>query len=95
MVLRQPVKLFFEQKYEELRALAAGGAQPNLNVGKIKETLIPLPPLEEQKRIVEKIEQLMGLCDELEAKLRKARGDSEKLMEMVVRGLLEGAVAQK
>jgi len=32
----------------------------------------------------------MGLCDELELKLKKAREDSEKLMEMVVRGLLEG-----
>ena len=55
--------------------------------------LLPLPPLAEQKSIVEKFEQLMGLCDELEEKLRKAREDSEKLMEMVVRGLLEGAAA--
>ena len=55
--------------------------------------LLPLPPLAEQKSIVEKFEQLMGLCDELEEKLRKAREDSEKLMETVVRGLLEGAAA--
>jgi len=34
----------------------------------------------------------MGLCDELEAKLRKAREDGEKLIEMVVRGLLEGVI---
>jgi type I restriction enzyme S subunit len=33
------------------------------------------------------------LCDELELKLRKARGDSEKLMETVVKGLLDGAAA--
>ena len=62
-----------------------------------KSTLIAapykLPPLAEQKRIVEKIEQLMGLCDELELKLRKAREDSEKLLETVVKGLLEGAAA--
>jgi type I restriction enzyme S subunit len=91
--IKKYVKLFFEQKYDELRSLAAGGAQPNLNVGKIKETLIPLPPLAEQKCIVEKVEHLMGLCDELDAKLRKEREDSEKLMEAVVKGLLEGAVA--
>lgn len=36
----------------------------------------------------------MGLCDELEGKLRKARGDNEKLMETVVRGLLEGAASK-
>ena len=55
---------------------------------------VPLLPLNEQKRIVEKVEQLMGLCDELEVKLRKSREDSEKLMEMVVRGLLEGAATE-
>lgn len=37
----------------------------------------------------------MGLCDELESKLRKEREDSEKLMEAVVKGLLEGTVTEK
>jgi|GEM_PF-4860693 type I restriction enzyme S subunit len=37
----------------------------------------------------------MGLCDELEAKLRKQREDSEKLMEAVVKGLLEGEKPKK
>jgi hypothetical protein len=31
----------------------------------------------------------MVLCNELEAKIRKSRVDSEKLMKMVVRRLLE------
>ena len=56
---------------------------------------MPLPPLNEQKRIVKKVEQFMGLCDELESKLRKSREDSEKLIEVVVKGLLEGAAAEK
>ncbi|WP_394297342.1 restriction endonuclease subunit S [Methanosarcina sp. 1.H.T.1A.1] len=68
--------------------------QANLNGPKLKNSLIPLPPLAEQKRIVEKVEQLMGLCDKLELKLRKEREDSEKLMETVVKGLLEGAAAE-
>jgi type I restriction enzyme S subunit len=70
-----------------------GISREGLSMNRLKEFLIPIPPLEEQKRIVEKVEQLMGLCDELEAKLRKAREDSEKLMETVVKGLLEGAAA--
>ncbi|AKB75317.1 Type I restriction-modification system, specificity subunit S [Methanosarcina lacustris Z-7289] len=36
----------------------------------------------------------MGLCDEFKLKLRKAREDSEKLMETVVRGLLDGAATE-
>ena len=38
-----------------------GGAQPNISRVKLVEYLIPLPPLREQKRIVQKIEQLMQL----------------------------------
>lgn len=83
------VRRFFEKSYEELRALAAGGAQPNLNIRKIKETLIPLPPFAEQKRIVTKVNQLMSLCDDLEAKLRQAEAHSEKLMNVAVQHVLD------
>ncbi len=57
--------------------------------------VVPLPPLAEQKRIVEKVEQLMGLFDELEEKLRKEQEDSEKLAEAAVKGLLENAATEK
>lgn len=40
-------------------ALGAGGAQPNISRTKIIHYPIPLPPLEEQKRIVSKIEELL------------------------------------
>ena len=44
----------------------AGGAQPNISRVKIINTPWGLPPLEEQKRIVAKVDELMALCDELE-----------------------------
>lgn len=87
-ILRPYTKRLFQQKYDELRDLAAGGAQPNLNVGKIKSMLVPLPPLAEQKRIVEKVDRLMTLCDQLEAQLNQAQGKSERLMEVAVRQIL-------
>lgn len=65
-------------------------AQPCLYIGKIKELNVPLPPLAEQQRIVAKVDQLMALCDALEAKLNQARQQSEKLMEASVRQLLVG-----
>ena len=61
--IKRYIKYYFVKIYEEIRSIAEGGAQPNLNVGKIKETLIPLPPLAEQHRIVAKVDQLMALCD--------------------------------
>jgi type I restriction enzyme S subunit len=49
----------------------AGGAQPNISREKIIHTIAPLPPLAEQKRIVSKVDELMKLCDELEARQKK------------------------
>lgn len=40
-------------------------AQPNISKEKIVISLIPFPPLEEQKRIVAKIEELLPYCDQL------------------------------
>ena len=64
--------------------LAEGGAQPNLNVGKIKNTLIPLPPLPEQHRIVTKVDQLMALCDKLEEKIDQATDKQTTLLNAVM-----------
>lgn len=51
-------------------------AQPTLNVAHIRSAKVLLPPLPEQKRIVEKVDQLMALCDELEAAQKKRRATS-------------------
>ncbi len=45
---------------------------------------IPLPPLAEQKRIVAKVDELMNLCDQLEAQVNEAKENGEKLMESVL-----------
>ncbi len=90
---RNYVKLYFQKIYEEIRELAAGGAQPNLNGGKIKSTLIPLPPLAEQHHIVAKVDELMALCDQLEAQLTTTQIDSCRLLEAVLRDALTPAQA--
>ena len=46
-------------------AKGEGGAQPNISKEKIVNTVIPLPPLSEQERIVAKLEKLLPLCDGL------------------------------
>lgn len=48
-----------------LNQYATATAQPGLAVSNIIKVLIPLPPLEEQKRIVAKIEELLSYCDHL------------------------------
>jgi type I restriction enzyme S subunit len=63
-------------------------AMPKINQEELNQILVPVPPLEEQKRIVAKLNKLIALCDELEAKLRQTEADSEKLMKAAVRDLL-------
>jgi type I restriction enzyme S subunit len=62
--------------------------QANFNGTKLKEITVPTPPLAEQKRIVAKFEQLMKLCDDLEAKLRRAEDRASKLVEAVVQEMV-------
>ncbi len=40
---------------------------PRLGTDKARQALVPIPPIQEQKRIVAKVNELMALCDELEA----------------------------
>ena len=49
-----------------LNQYATATAQPGLAVGKIITTLVPLPPLAEQHRIVARLNELLPLCDTLE-----------------------------
>ena len=55
--------LFANRKYFIKKG--AGGAQPNISKAKITNTVMPLPPLAEQYRIVAKLEELLPLCQQL------------------------------
>ena len=54
-----------------------------------KKILIPLPPLNELKRIVAKVDELMKLCDELEKQIRQSKEESERLMQAVLQEAFE------
>ncbi len=75
------LKLVLEKQYDEMRLLAAGGAQPNLNVQKIKERLVPLPPIAEQTRIVARVAQLMTLVHQLEEQTAASQIIAANLLE--------------
>jgi type I restriction enzyme S subunit len=69
--------------------LVTGITRQRVNLTKIRNLVVPIPPLDEQKRIVAKINQLMSLCDKLEEKIMLAQSDSDVLMEVAVNHLLE------
>ena len=61
------VKLYLLANYYQLRILAEGGNQPNLNLGKISSLFIPLPPIHEQRRIAEQYGFVIESIELLEA----------------------------
>lgn len=64
---------FLVSHRRKLIELGQGGAQPNISQQIVRSIEIPLPPFNEQKRIVSKIEELFSELDAGEASLRLAR----------------------
>lgn len=56
--------------FQQASARATGIAQKTVPLSALRDFKIPLPPLAEQARIVAKVDDLMRLCDELEARGR-------------------------
>ena len=56
----------------------------------LRASIIPLPPLGEQHRIVEKVDELMALCDELEAAQQKRERRRDRLVAAALNGLNNG-----
>ena len=61
----------------------------------IKDEAIPVPPLGEQKRIVEKIEELMPLVDEYEKNWQKLEDLNKKFPEDMKKSLIQEAIRGK
>ncbi|MGK4073664.1 restriction endonuclease subunit S [Lactobacillus crispatus] len=84
---------------EEIHQHASGSATPIINKTKFGNLCLPLPPLEEQKRIVAKIEKLMPLVDEYaESYNRLQKIDNEfedKLKQSVLQYAMEGKLVKQ
>lgn len=74
---------------EEIFKHVKATAQPSLSMGTIRDIDVPLPPLSEQNRIVNKLDELMTYCDSLEKSIKKSQKQNEMLLGQVLREALE------
>jgi type I restriction enzyme S subunit len=74
---------------ESINIKATGTTALGIKASKLKEIVLPLPPFNEQIRIITKIDQLMQLCDELEKKVELSNKDSEMLLQSVLQKVLK------
>jgi|SRR5690554_589485 len=84
------IKLYFGSKtyWSQLYESASGTGQPNVNATSLKQVAVSVPPLEEQKRIVAKVEELISLCDQLKQRLQAAQQTQQHFTDAVVAGAL-------
>jgi type I restriction enzyme S subunit len=71
---------------EFLESAKSGMAESQMNISqdKLKAAPIPLAPIEEQHRIVAKVDELMSLCDQLKARLSDAQTTQLHLTDAIV-----------
>ncbi|WP_438455947.1 restriction endonuclease subunit S [Vreelandella venusta] len=75
---------FLRTAKQHLEDFAPSTAQKNINLEVLQKLLVPLPPVSEMKRIVQKVDELMALCDHLKHRLTQASNTRCQLAGAVV-----------
>ncbi|MBE4613824.1 restriction endonuclease subunit S [Vibrio navarrensis] len=74
---------------------STGMTAKGIKAAKLKQLELPIPPIQEQQRIVSRIEQLLSVCDELEGSLRSAGKIATALATASVSALTGIAIEQE
>jgi len=67
------LRLFFELKTPLIESISTGSTVKGIQVAKLKELAFPFPPLAEQKRISEKVENLFSKIDKAEQLIEESK----------------------
>ncbi|NWK71143.1 restriction endonuclease subunit S [Bacillus paramycoides] len=67
---------YFYYYYKSLEIKGTGTTVAGIKQDQLLNILMPIPPIDEQKKIVRRIEDLFGLCDRLQKAIRRQEHDS-------------------
>ena len=89
-LIRPFVKLFLASNYDQLRRQAAGGMQPNLNLGILKQIAVPIPPLNEQTPIVAEVAMVLSQIEAAETAIDQDLLRAGRLRQSVLKQAFAG-----
>lgn len=73
----------------DLKPYVTGSAQPKMNQAKMNSIQVALPPLKEQKRILEQVDKLISFCGKLQEQNSLIQSHSNHLLNSIVDKILE------
>lgn len=76
--------------FSKATKVATGSAQLTVTLTGLKKIKIPLPPLEEQKEIVRRVEALFKKCDLIEQRYQQAKAYTDKLTQSILAKAFRG-----
>jgi type I restriction enzyme S subunit len=79
-------------QYSFLISLSAGGAQPNISQTIIKKVNVPLPPLNEQNRIVDKLDELLSELEKGKEQLQTSLEQLKVYRQSILKYAFEGKI---
>ncbi len=91
------VNIFFQQakKIAEMTSKSHEVARKTLNLEDVRATLIALPPLAEQRRIVAEVERRLSVSDKMEATITESLLKAESLRQSILKKAFEGKLLNK
>lgn len=91
-IYAQYVKRFFESGFywEQITSASVGVGQPNVNGSSLCNLMIPIPPIEEQKRIVDEVEKWFIQIDAIEQDSSDLKDTVQKAKSKILDFALSG-----
>jgi type I restriction enzyme, S subunit len=89
IVVKYICHLFLSEMMQRQFNAPQRGMKNSFRLSDIDYLLVPLPPMQEQHRIVTKADQLMTLCNELEQSIRQNQEYTQKLLQVALKEALE------